>query len=229
LDKKRSDDLALDTMRALFPPWSNAAFRVALVGLPASLILMITLLMIYVRSPLHTGEGHEEVQPIEFDHRHHVADDGIDCRYCHTTVDRSPSAGVPSTTLCLNCHSQVWNASALLEPLRRSYFQDQPIHWNRVHRLPDYVYFDHSIHVGKGVGCETCHGRVDEMAMVRQGPPLTMQWCLDCHRDPAPNLRPLEAVTEMGWKPLDPAHRLGSDLMQKYDVHTRTSCTTCHR
>ncbi|MHB8417946.1 MAG: cytochrome c3 family protein [Myxococcales bacterium] len=218
-------------MRALFPPWSNTAFRVALASVPSSLVLMIALLWIYVRSPLHTGQGHQEAQPIDFDHRHHVADDGIDCRYCHATVESSPSAGIPSTALCLNCHSQVWNGSPILAPLRQSYFLDRPIRWNRVHRLPDYVYFDHSIHVGKGVGCETCHGRVDQMAAIGQGMPLTMQWCLDCHRDPAPHLRPREAITQMGWRPPDSAvgRGFGEQLAQRYHVQTRTSCTACHR
>ncbi len=216
-------------MRALFPPWSNTALRVALASIPIGLVVLIALLWIYVRSPLHTDSGQEELQPIDFDHRHHVADDGIDCRYCHATVEKSPSAGLPSTTLCLNCHSQIWNASPVTDPLRRSFFQDRPIRWKRVHRVPDYVYFDHSIHVGKGIGCETCHGRIDEMAVVRQEQPLTMGWCLECHRHPERYIRPKEAVTVMGWQPPEDQEPYGAGLLKAYHVHTRTSCTTCHR
>jgi len=215
-------------MRALFPPWTNTAFRVALASIPAGLVAVIALLWVYVRSPLHTGQAHEEVQPVDFDHRHHVQDDGIDCRYCHTTVETSASAGLPSTTLCLNCHSQIWNASPLLDPVRRSFFEDQPIRWKRVDRLPDYVYFNHAIHVGKGIGCETCHGRVDQMAAISQAQPLTMGWCLECHRHPTEYLRPKERITAMGWRP-DDQDRLGAALQKAYHVHTRTSCTACHR
>jgi formate-dependent nitrite reductase cytochrome c552 subunit len=186
-------------------------------------------LFVYARAPAGTGQAEEIVQPLEFDHRHHVADDGIDCRYCHTSVERAASAGIPSTALCMNCHSQVWNRSPRLEPVRESYFTRQPIAWTRVHRLPDFVYFNHSIHVNKGIGCETCHGRVDEMPAIQQVAPLTMGWCLECHRNPAPNLRPVEEVTTMGWVARGDKDALAKELMKKNDVHTRTSCTTCHR
>jgi hypothetical protein len=185
--------------------------------------------MVWARVPAGTGQLEPLIQPVQFDHRHHVVDDGIDCRYCHTSVDRAASAGIPSTALCMNCHAQVWNQSPRLEPVRESYFTGQPIPWIRVHRLPDFVYFNHAIHVNKGVGCETCHGRVDQMPAIEQVAPLTMSWCLACHRDPAPNLRPLDQVTTMGWSPgADPAAQ-GPELMKRLNVHTRTSCTTCHR
>ena len=200
----------------------------ALLAIPA---IAIGGLMAYVRSPLATNQFNEVEQPIEFDHRHHAGDEQIDCRYCHWTVENSPSAGIPSTTVCVSCHAQVWNKSPYLNEVRKAFFTDQPIPWVRVHNLPDFVYFNHSIHVNKGVGCVTCHGRVDEMGAVYQQAPLTMAWCLDCHRNPAPNLRPAEAITSMTWKPpegVDPV-QYGQDLAKQYDVHSRTSCTTCHR
>jgi hypothetical protein len=167
--------------------------------------------------------------PVQFDHRHHVGDDGIDCRYCHSTVEVSASAGIPSTSLCMNCHSQIWNKSPKLEPLREAWFTGGAIRWNRVHNLPDFVYFNHSAHVTKGVGCATCHGRVDQMALIEQVAPLTMSWCLECHRDPAPRLRPREQITSPSWKPEGDAEELGRALATQYDVHTRVNCTTCHR
>jgi hypothetical protein len=217
-----------DSTGELFPPWTNTAIRVALLGLATTVVGTLFLAWIYVRTPLFTGQGEPVTQPIEFDHRHHVGDDGIDCRYCHTTVDRAPSAGYPSTELCLNCHSQVWNKSPMLEPVRQSFFTDRSLEWKRVHDLPDHVYFNHSIHVNKGVGCVTCHGRIDRMAEVMRENALTMGWCLDCHRDPIPNLRPREHITDLWWKPDDPI-AVGKKVAEENHVHTRTSCTTCHR
>jgi hypothetical protein len=186
-------------------------------------------LMIYVRSPYARGMQDPIEQPLQFDHRHHTRDEGIDCRYCHTTVDRSPHASIPPTQLCLNCHSQVWNKSPLLEPVRQSFFENKPLTWRRVYRVPDFVYFNHSIHVNKGVGCVSCHGRVDQMPAVEKATPHTMAWCLDCHRNPEKNLRPLEEITNMTWQPEGDPEVAGRLLAQQYDVHTRTSCTTCHR
>jgi hypothetical protein len=185
--------------------------------------------MIYVRSPYARGMQDPIEQPLQFDHRHHTRDEGIDCRYCHNTVDRSPHASIPPTQLCLNCHSQVWNKSPLLEPVRQSFFENKPLTWRRVYRVPDFVYFNHSIHVNKGVGCVSCHGRVDQMAAVEKATPLTMGWCLDCHRNPEKNLRPLEEITNMTWQPEGDPEVAGRLLAEKYDVHTRISCTTCHR
>jgi hypothetical protein len=168
-------------------------------------------------------------QPIQFDHRHHTRDEGIDCRFCHSQVDKSPHAGVPSSQLCLNCHSQVWNQSPLLDPVRRSFIEGRPITWQKVNDVPDFVYFNHSIHVNKGVGCVTCHGRVDQMPAVEKAYPLTMSWCLNCHRSPEKHLRPLEEVTNMAWAPEGDAELVGQELAVKNQVHTRTSCSTCHR
>jgi hypothetical protein len=219
------------SVKPLFPPWSNTAFRVVLalaVLLPGA---ALSLGMIWVRSPLRTGKDEPVTQPVQFDHRHHVADLAIDCRYCHQTVETAASAGVPPAATCMSCHAQVWNKSELLEPVRESDFTELPIRWNRVHQLPDFVYFNHSIHVAKGVGCESCHGRVDEMSEVSQAATLTMKFCLDCHRNPKPNLRPRELVTAMGWEQPAGQERaaFGNKLAADYHVQTRTSCTTCHR
>src|SRR5215471_4031531 len=184
-------------MRPLFPPWSNTVFRVVLAVLAGGAGGGLLTLLLYKRTPLATGQHEPVTQPIEFDHRHHVADDGIDCRYCHNTVETSSSAGFPATSVCMNCHAQIWNQSPYLDLVRQSYFSGKPIEWKKVHRLPDFVYFNHSIHVAKGVGCVTCHGRVDQMAEIRQGPSMQMSWCLECHRDPKPNIRTQKYITAM--------------------------------
>lgn len=170
-------------MPALFPPWANTATHVALAVLGLGAAAVVVLPMIYARSPLATGVGEPVPQPILFDHRHHVRDDGIACLYCHDGAERSPVAGIPSTDRCLGCHAQIWSDSAAVAPLYESARTGQPIRWRKVHALPDFVYFDHSVHVRRGVGCATCHGRVEDMAAVVQVAPLTMQWCVDCHRE----------------------------------------------
>jgi predicted CXXCH cytochrome family protein len=170
---------------ALFPRWSNTAL-----GLGAALLFSGTLAVplaawLWIRTPYSTKQGDAPLQPIGFDHRHHVRDDGIDCLYCHASARTSSMAGIPSSELCMGCHAQVWSASPTLAPLRDSYFQDRPLVWRRVNQLPDFVHFDHSAHLAQGVTCETCHGRVDLMAQVYPEHSLTMSWCVDCHRDPA--------------------------------------------
>ena len=207
----------------LFTPTADALMRVGLSMLLAAPVIGIVTLMVVARSPLGNGSHAAIPQPVQFDHRHHAGDDGIECRYCHSTVGKSATAGIPPSSLCMGCHSQVWNQSPKLQPVRDSYFEDRPIAWNRVNRVPDFVFFNHSAHVNKGVGCVTCHGRIDQMALVQQSSSLSMGWCLDCHRNPAPNLRPLEAVAVMDWKPTDP----GS--MAPPQVHPRIECSTCHR
>jgi len=216
-------------MSALFGRQANTTVRMVLAAAGVGAIGVLSGLMIFARVPAGTRQLDEVVQPVQFDHRHHVLDDAIDCRYCHQGVEKGASAGIPSTALCMNCHAQVWSKSPRLEPVRRSYFTGKPIAWVRVHQVPDFVYFNHSIHVAKGVGCETCHGRVDRMPGIHQVAPLTMGWCLDCHRDPGPSLRPREAITAMGWKPEGDPAALAAQLMKAHDVHTRTNCTTCHR
>jgi hypothetical protein len=173
--------------------------------------------------------GEPVQQPIPFSHKHHVGDDGIDCRYCHTTVETSSFAGMPSTATCMNCHSQVWAESPTLAAVRDSYQSGQPLQWNRVNQLPDFVYFDHSIHVQKGVACETCHGRVDQMPTVAKAASLQMEWCLECHRNPEQNIRPREDVVTMGWLPPANEAELQQQLKLQYHVESKTDCSTCHR
>jgi hypothetical protein len=199
-----------------------AAIATSTLGLPAVVIA-------WARTPYATGEQQPVEQPIKFDHRHHVRDDGVDCLYCHGGARETPYAGVPATSTCMNCHNQVWTDSPELAAVRRSYFEGTPIRWNRVHTLPDFVFFDHSIHVGKGVGCVTCHGRVDRMAQVLAVAPLTMRWCLDCHREPQKNLRPLDQITAMEWTPDRPQEVVGRELAKELGVRSIEDCTACHR
>ena len=181
------------------------------------------------RSSYVTEAGVAREQPIPFSHRHHAGELGIDCRYCHTSVERTASAGIPPTQTCMNCHSQIWTDSAVLEPVRASYRSDTSIRWTRVHDLPDYVYFNHSIHVQKGVGCATCHGRVDQMNLMWQESSLQMEWCLDCHRHPERYVRPREEVFNMAWEPPGNQLDLGRELVRSYKIRSLTDCYTCHR
>jgi hypothetical protein len=229
--RRTAGSVAIDWchMAQLFPRWADLGARGLLAAAAVLLVGTPLLLLAWVRSPQITGEGRAPTQPVPFDHRHHVADDGIDCMYCHTEVARSPVAGVPATSVCLNCHSQIWSQSPLLEIVWRSDRESRPIPWARVYRLPKFVFFNHAIHVRKGVGCESCHGRVDTMARVRQAVPLTMGWCLDCHRHPERYLRPRSDITTMDYHPARPQAIVGAELMREYDVHALTNCTTCHR
>jgi hypothetical protein len=181
------------------------------------------------RSPYVTGAGIAHEQPVPFSHQHHVAGIGIDCRYCHTSVEVAASAGIPPTETCMNCHSQIWSNSPTLEPVRESFRSDKSIEWRRIHDLPDYAYFNHSAHVNKGVGCSTCHGRVDQMPLMRQHATLQMEWCLDCHRKPEKYVRPKEEVFNVAWEPPSDQIEKGRELVKLYGIETRTSCNTCHR
>jgi Cytochrome c7 and related cytochrome c len=184
------------------------------------------------RSDYTTRANQEREQPVPFSHAHHVGGLGFDCRYCHTTVETSGFANIPPTKICMNCHSQIWSMSPTLEPVRASFRENKSISWTRVHDLPDFVYFNHSIHVAKGVGCETCHGRVDQMPLMRQQASLQMEWCLNCHRNTEKYIRPRELVTQMGYEPAGDQEEIGRRLQKEYeirDVRTLTSCNTCHR
>jgi len=216
-------------MAQIFPRSSNALARVTLLGAILGPLGALSVLWLLARSPYVTGVGTPIDQPIPFSHKHHVGDDGIACEYCHTTVQTSAFAGMPSTETCMNCHAQVWSQSDTLAPVRLSAQTGHPLTWERVYDLPDYVYFDHSIHVQKGVACETCHGRVDEMPRIMKASSLQMQWCLDCHRDPTANIRPREDVTTMGWQPPAGAADLQRQLAVEYHVQSKTDCSTCHR
>lgn len=216
-------------MPALFSPWANTVARATLIACAAVGAGVPIALMAWVRTPNATRRYAPVAQPIPFDHQLHVTGFGIDCRYCHASVERSATAGIPPTATCVPCHSDTWMRSPQLAPVRQSLAANQPLRWNRVDVLPDFVYFNHAAHVAKGVGCETCHGRVDRMPRVYQAASMSMSWCVDCHRDPAPHLRPVAAITAMGWHPDEPQAVLGSRLMTSYHVRSLTDCTTCHR
>jgi hypothetical protein len=184
------------------------------------------------RSTYNTGAYTAHEQPVQFSHKHHVADDGIDCRYCHTSAESSPFAGIPPTKTCMNCHAVLWADSPYLAPVRESLRTGKSLRWRRVHDLPDFVYFDHSIHVNKGVGCATCHGRVDLMPSTMQVSSLQMEWCLGCHRAPEKVLRPPEAIYDMAWQPPADQAEQGARLARSYGTPSTallTSCSTCHR
>ncbi len=168
-------------------------------------------------------------QPVMFTHKHHVSGVGMDCRYCHSSVEVSSSAGIPSTEVCMGCHSQIWSEAPILEPVRESWRSGRSIQWNRVHDLPGYVYFNHSIHVTKGMGCQTCHGQVDKMPMVWKENTLLMEWCLDCHRAPEKYIRPKDQVFNMEYKPAANQAELGAKLVAEYKVRKLTDCSICHR
>lgn len=216
-------------MAQLFPRWANGLARAAIAVAAVLVVAVPTALMAWVRTPFHRGQFYPIEQPVDFRHTTHAAQDAIDCRYCHHTVERTPYAGIPSTDLCLGCHRQILAADPRLAPVRWSRETGDPIAWRRVHNLPDHVYFDHGSHVTKGVGCATCHGRVDLMTRVVQVSPLSMTWCLECHRAPERYLRPRERVTDMRWAPRGPQLELGLALKRAYGVRELVTCTTCHR
>ncbi len=215
-------------MAQIFHRSTNALSRITIFGGVFFLAVLIWAADQWTRSSYMTGQDVVLHQPVPFSHDHHTAQLGIDCRYCHTSVEESAFAGIPPTATCMNCHNLIWNESPMLEPVRQSYATNTPIQWQRVHDLPDFVYFNHSIHVAKGVGCESCHGRVDEMPLIYQAETLQMEWCLSCHRDPAPNTRPRDQVVTMGFDPkdhgVDPAQ-----LAEEYNVQSLIYCSVCHR
>jgi len=216
-------------MPQIFHRSANTLSKVSLVGLLSVVAGLLLLAMVLGRSSYVTRANEYIEQPIQFSHLHHVSDDGIDCRYCHTSVETSPFAGIPPTKTCMNCHSQLFNTEPILEPVRASFREDKPLHWIRVHDLPDFVYFNHSIHVKKGMGCEVCHGRIDQMPLTLQARSLQMEWCIECHRNPENFVRPRSEVTTMGYRPPVPQAVLGPQLVKEYGIQSLTSCSTCHR
>lgn len=213
----------------IFPAWIDRAkpivAAVVLVVIPVWLVLLIS----YGFSPKTTDVGYAPDQPVPYSHALHAGELGIDCRYCHNTVESAAHAAIPPTQTCMNCHAKIRTQSEKLLKVRESHASGMPIPWIRIHDLPDYVYFNHSAHVRRGVGCAECHGRVDKMDVVRQVAPLSMGWCLDCHRDPEPRLRPVEAVTVMDWTAPEDRTMLGRQLRDAYNINPSTDCSTCHR
>lgn len=216
-------------MPQVFHRSTNTFSRVSIFGSVFILGALAVAGFVYVRSPFANGVGTVVQQPVPFSHKHHVGDDGLDCHYCHTTVEFSAFAGMPSTQICMNCHSQIWAQAPVLDPIRNSFKNNTPVAWNQVYVLPDFVYFDHSIHVNKGIGCESCHGRVDQMPLTSKAETLQMTWCVNCHRDPTPYLRPLDQVFTMGYVPPANQKELAQQLIKQYGIKTYTDCTTCHR
>jgi hypothetical protein len=217
-------------MAQLFRPGADVIARAAIAALAASPFLIIGALSVFAASPYHTGQGEIVDQAVPFSHQHHVGDLGIDCRFCHASVEHSRFAGMPSTKTCMTCHSQIWTNAAMLAPVRESLASDRPLLWRRVNNLPDYVYFDHSIHIAKGVGCSNCHGDVARMALTVQAKPLTMGWCLSCHRSPGGNLRPRSEIFDTTFTP-DNDVPAAAKFLRAYHVRAEglTDCATCHR
>ena len=220
--------------QVVFPPWVDKFIK----GLALIAVIgggYVSMLVAFGASPKTTDVGYMPEQPIPYSHALHVGQLGLDCRYCHTTVEDTARANVPSTNMCMNCHAQVLTESPLLAPLRKSAETGLPVPWVRVHDLPEFAYFDHSAHVSRGVGCESCHGRVDTMVEVQQVETLAMAWCLDCHRNPEVHLRPPEFATAMGWQPpqvLDGTmdrFTYGKQFAERHAINPPTDCSTCHR
>jgi hypothetical protein len=216
-------------MAQIFHRSTNTLSRVSIFGAVFFAAGLLWLLAVVNRSGYVTNQDVAREQPVQFSHKHHAGELGIDCRYCHTSVEVSPVASIPPTKTCINCHAQIWAQSPYLEPVRRSWKTDESIRWIKINDLPNFVYFNHSVHVHKGIGCVSCHGRVDEMNQLYQATSLQMEWCLACHRHPEAYVRPRDEVFNMAWEsPIDQS-TLGPLLVKAYDIHPRTDCSTCHR
>jgi len=218
-------------MAQIFHPSFNTFSRASIFGALFAVAGLLWVLARVERSDYMTQVRVVRDQPVPFSHQHHVSGVGLDCRYCHWPVEESSFAGIPPTQVCMNCHSQIWNEAPTLEPVRASFRTGDPIRWTRVHDLPDYAYFNHSIHVKKGIGCTSCHGRVDKMPLMWKEAPLTMEWCLDCHRNPALHIRPRDEVFNMDYEPKGDQLEIGTRLVKEYDVRTSEldNCSMCHR
>jgi hypothetical protein len=218
-------------MPQIFRPVADTITRIVLIALLLSPFVVGAGSYALMNSQYVTRQSITPKQPVPFSHEHHVGGLGIDCRYCHTSVETSAFAGLPPTRTCMTCHSQLYTNAAMLAPVRQSLAEGKPIRWVRVNALPDYVYFDHSVHVANGIGCTTCHGRVQEMPLMRQAAPLTMGWCLNCHRDPKPYLRPRDEVFSVSWKPPKDQLEQAKKLLVEYHIKTQhlDDCSRCHR
>ena len=212
----------------MFPKWSWVLRPAVAIGAAGGL-LYAAVIVTFGFSPQATDVGYAPVQPVPYSHALHVGQLGMDCRYCHSAVEMTAHAAVPPTQTCMNCHSMIRAASEKLIPVRESYATGLPVEWVKVHDLPDYVYFNHSAHVRRGVGCVSCHGRIDTMEVVTQVEPLSMGWCLECHREPERHLRPLEFVTQLDWVPGEDQLVLGRRLREQNDINPPQDCSTCHR
>jgi hypothetical protein len=216
-------------MAQIFHPSANTFSRVSIFGALFAVAGGLYGLAVVNRSPYVTQAGVAREQPVPFSHKHHAGELGIDCRYCHGSVERSSNAGFPPTQTCMNCHAQIWALSDMLEPVRSSWRDGRSIEWVKVYDLPDFVYFNHAIHVAKGIGCVSCHGRVDKMNLTWQAPTLHMEWCLECHRNPERHVRPRSEVFNMDWHPPAGQPNLGAELVAAHRIARREDCSACHR
>jgi menaquinone reductase, multiheme cytochrome c subunit len=215
-------------MKPIFSKSADRYLRIAVSAILLSAAAAVTVTA-YLFRPERADVGYRPVQPVPYSHKLHAGNLGLDCRYCHFTIEVSAYAAIPSTETCMNCHTRVKAESPQLQLVRESYATGQPIPWVHIHKLPDYVYFNHRAHLNAGVSCVTCHGRVDQMAEVHQVKPLSMAWCLECHRNPAPEIRPRELITKLDWVPdRDPAE-IGRELIAKNHISPPTNCSGCHR
>ncbi len=219
-------------MRQLFAPGADAVLRLFIFAFIGGIFLAALVVGGVARSTYVTQVGIAPEQPVPFSHKHHSGELGIDCRYCHTGVETTASAGLPPTQTCMTCHSQIWTGAPMLAPVRASFATHTPLHWVRVNRVPDYVYFNHAIHIAKGVGCTTCHGDIDGMQLTARANAFEMVWCLTCHRNPAPNLRPAGQVFNMHWQPPPDQAARGATLIRANHIRgaaALTDCSICHR
>ena len=215
-------------MAQLFPRWTNKAPLYVLIAVTCLVFLTIFIIW-YYGSPKYTDAGYQPQQPIPYSHKLHVGDLGMDCRYCHSQIEFTAMANIPSTQTCMNCHSIILKDSDKLMPLKESRLTNKPIQWIKIHKLPDYAYFDHSAHLSAGIGCSSCHGQIDKMEVVHQVQPLSMSWCLECHRNPENHIRPVSEITNMNWKPLENQKEFALGVIDEKKLNPPVECSGCHR
>ncbi len=218
-------------MSQIFGRWTNSTYRLVLIGGILCILGSVPIGWVVWHAPWKTQVGKPAEQPVPFSHKHHVSDVGLDCRYCHASVEHAAFASMPPIKTCMTCHSLIWSQSPMLEPIREAWRTGMPVHWKRVTKLPDFVFFNHSIHVQKGIGCDSCHGRVDQMPLTWQAKTMHMRWCLDCHTHPERYVRPRQDVFRLDWHPPANQAEIGPLLVKRYGIDSKriTDCITCHR
>lgn len=214
--------------KQIFPKWTNQLPLVVIIS-KAILLTGIVFIFVYWFTPKHLEVGYQPKQPIPFSHKLHSGELGMDCRYCHSNVNKAAHSNIPTTETCMNCHSQIKKDSPEIAKIHESYYSNKPIKWVKVHMLPDYAYFNHSRHVNSGISCVNCHGRVDQMEVVYQAKRLSMGWCLECHRAPEKFLRPKDKVYQLDWEPEEDQITLGLKLKETYNINPKEHCSVCHR
>jgi len=212
----------------IFPKWTNRIPLYVIISVVSGILLIIAFIW-YYGSPKYTDVGYAPIQPLPYSHKMHAGDLKMDCMYCHTTVDRSAVASIPPTQTCMNCHTLVKAGSAKLTVLQNSWSSGESVDWIKIHDLPDYAYFNHSAHLTAGIGCESCHGTISEMEVVKLTEPLSMLWCLDCHRDPVQHIRRQEDLTKMNWVPPDNQQQIAEEVIAQKEITPPLDCSGCHR